>query len=88
MAVLAGNESGLDDAQRLAEIIDISYDYTMLSFPEFATYRGDPRGQDRWTDGSETALLKRRADEDIYEETITAGWIRWRSSPNWPMPTA
>ena len=66
MAGLAGDESGLDDAQRLAEIIDISYDYTMLSFPEFATYRGDPRGQDRWTDESESALIKRRSDEDIY----------------------
>lgn len=66
MAVLAGDESGLDDAQRLAEIIDISYDYTMLSYPEIATYRGDPRGQGRWTDQSETALLKRRSDEDIY----------------------
>ena len=66
MAVLAGNESGLDDGQRRAEIIDISYHYTMLSFPEFATYRGDPRGQDRWTDQSEEAVLKRRSEEDIY----------------------
>ncbi|NND44336.1 MAG: DUF885 domain-containing protein [Xanthomonadales bacterium] len=37
----------------------------MLSFPEFATFRGDPRGQDRWTDNSGEAVLKRRGEQDL-----------------------
>ena len=64
MTELSGDDTGLDDSQRFAEIVSISYDYSMLNFPEFATFRGDPRGQDRWTDTSEQAMLKRRADQD------------------------
>jgi uncharacterized protein (DUF885 family) len=64
MTELAGDDTGLDDSQRFGEIVSTSYDYSMLSYPEFATFRGDPRGQDRWTDTSEEAVLKRRAEQD------------------------
>jgi uncharacterized protein (DUF885 family) len=60
---LAGIETGLNDSERFKEIIDITYDYSMLSYPEFATYLGDPRGQDRWTDESEAAVLQRKQDD-------------------------
>jgi hypothetical protein len=43
---LSGTETGTSDSQRFKEIIDMTYDYTMLSYPEYATYLGDPRGQD------------------------------------------
>jgi uncharacterized protein (DUF885 family) len=63
VAELTGQGSGLNDSERFAELVEISYNATMLSFPEFATFLGDPRGQDRWTDQSEAAVMKRRADQ-------------------------
>jgi uncharacterized protein (DUF885 family) len=63
---LSGSDTGLNDSERFAELIGISYDYSMLSFPEFATFQGDPRGQDRWTDTSEEAMLQRRADQKVF----------------------
>jgi len=53
MQELAGSKTGLNDSQRFNEIVDMTYEYTMLSYPEFATFLGDPRGQDRWSDDSE-----------------------------------
>lgn len=63
MQELAGSETGLSDSERFEEIVDMTYEYTMLSFPEFATYLGDPRGQDRWSDRSEATTLQRQQDE-------------------------
>ncbi|MDX1460122.1 MAG: hypothetical protein R3348_03620, partial [Xanthomonadales bacterium] len=63
---LIENEQGMTDAQRFEALVDISYDYTVLSSPEFATFRGDPRGQDRWTDSSEAGLKRRRAEQDQF----------------------
>ncbi len=58
------------DSERFAELIEISYEYTILSYPEFATYRGDPRGQDRWTDQSEAATLKRERDQVSFLQAL------------------
>lgn len=63
MLELAGNESGLSDSERFEEIVDITYEYTMLSYPEFATFLGDPRGQDRWSDQSVAVTLQRQQDD-------------------------
>jgi uncharacterized protein (DUF885 family) len=65
MQELAGAETGLSDSERFEEIIGITYEYSMLSFPEFATYLGDPRGQGRWSDQSEATALKRQADDKL-----------------------
>ena len=65
MQELAGTDTGLTDSERFAEIVDLTYEYTMLSFPEFATYLGDPRGQDRWSDQSEAMTLKRQQDDKL-----------------------
>ncbi|HEY5776547.1 MAG TPA: DUF885 domain-containing protein [Xanthomonadales bacterium] len=59
---LAGNDTGMSDSQRFEEIVAMTYDYTMLSYPEFATFLGDPRGQDRWSDQSEAMTLQRQKD--------------------------
>lgn len=59
---LGGSKTGLSDSERFAELVNITYEYTMLSFPEFATYLGDPRGQDRWTDQSEK--IRKQRDQD------------------------
>jgi len=60
---LAGDGTGLDDSARFNELVDITYEYSMLSYPEFATFLGDPRGQDRWSDQSETAVRQRQQDD-------------------------
>ena len=54
-AVSAASADG-DDAARFATLVEASHDYFMLSYPEFATYHGDPRGRDRWTDNSAEAI--------------------------------
>jgi len=81
MQALAGNDTGLSDSQRFEEIVAMTYDYTMLSYPEFATFLGDPRGQDRWSDQSEATTLQRQKDiktlvaalENINREALSAG---------------
>ena len=69
---LTGSATGLNDSERLAELITISYDYTMLANPEFATYLGDPRGHDRWTDESEKAVLRRQAEQVGYFNALNS----------------
>ncbi len=77
---LTGSDAGLTDSERFNELIEISYEYTMLSYPEFATFLGDPRGQDRWTDNSETMTRQRQQDarsflaalENINREQLSA----------------
>ena len=80
MQELTGSDTGLSDSERFEEIVAMTYDYTMLSFPEFATYLGDPRGQDRWSDQSEAITLQRQQDvkslvaalENIDRDKLTA----------------
>jgi len=63
MQELAGPETGLSDSERFEEIVGMTYEYAMLSNPEFATFLGDPRGQDRWTDQSVAITLQRQQDD-------------------------
>ena len=77
---LAESKAGLTDSERFKELIDITYEYTILSYPGFATFLGDPRGQDRWTDQSEAATRQREQDvktllaalENINREALSA----------------
>jgi len=57
---LTSNEQGQSDLARLQRYYELSYDMTMLESPEFATWRGDPRGQDRLEDLSQEAVQRRR----------------------------
>jgi uncharacterized protein (DUF885 family) len=60
VVALTANADGLADEERLARFYRISYDLSMLDNPSFATYLGDPRGQDRLTDLSPGAIERRR----------------------------
>ena len=63
VAAVSAAPAGEDEAARFNSLVEASHDYFMLSYPEFATYRGDPRGRDRWTDNSPAAIAQRQADE-------------------------
>jgi uncharacterized protein (DUF885 family) len=54
------NEQQLTDSERLQRYYQLSYDLAMLESPQSATYRGDPRGQDRLRDLSEEGIERRR----------------------------
>ena len=62
---LTSNEQGLSGEQRLQRYYELSYDLAMLESPGFATYKGDPRGQDRLDDLSAAGIERRqKADRD------------------------
>lgn len=61
--LFADGDAGLSDSERFQEIVKMTYDYTMLNYPEFGTFLGDPRGQDRWSDQSEEVTRQREQDE-------------------------
>ncbi|MFC1688901.1 DUF885 family protein [Pseudomonadota bacterium] len=60
---LTRNAEGLTDEQRLERYYSLSYDLAMLESPGFATYKGDPRGQDRLGDYSVKGIERRRQAE-------------------------
>lgn len=57
---ITADQLGQSDSERYNELVGMLYEYTMLNYPEFATYLGDPRGQDRWTDNSIEANQERQ----------------------------
>ena len=63
MQELTGKDTGLSDSERFKEIIDLAYDLTILNRPEAATYLGDPRGQDRWSDRSQDGIRRLKEDD-------------------------
>jgi uncharacterized protein (DUF885 family) len=63
---LSEGKTGLSDSERFQEMVGIAYEYTMLSFPEFATFLGDPRGQDRWSDRSVEMTKQREQDAKTF----------------------
>ena len=58
---IAENEAEADAEARLQSLIDLFYEYTMVTSPEFATYLGDPRYQDRLSDNSLAWQLEEEA---------------------------
>jgi uncharacterized protein (DUF885 family) len=60
---LTVNKQGLDDTQRLKRYFELSYDLAMLENPWFATELGDPRGQGRLGDLSESGIMRRQQAE-------------------------
>jgi uncharacterized protein (DUF885 family) len=59
---IEANPDGLDEATRLQEFIDLSFEYVTFEHPEFGTYLGLPTGNDRWTDNSLEAIRRRQQD--------------------------
>ena len=47
-------------AESFHKLLDEEWQYGLRENPEFASYVGDPRYNDRWTDNSEEAIEKRR----------------------------
>jgi uncharacterized protein (DUF885 family) len=70
MAEITANGAKQSDSERYSEIVNMTYEYTMLQHPEFATYLGDPRGQDRWTDESEAAISQRDKEDRALLEAL------------------
>ncbi len=60
---LAAGAATRPASERLADFIQIYFDYAMNEFPEFATYIGYPGDHGRWTDNSLAAHGQRDADQ-------------------------
>ncbi|MFN2637651.1 MAG: DUF885 family protein [Gemmatimonadaceae bacterium] len=54
--------TGVTDSVRLHRLFDLDWEYTNVSYPEYATYTGYEGQNDRWTDLSVPAINRRRAD--------------------------
>ena len=52
---------GLTDSARFHQLLDLDWEYTNVTFPEYATYTGYPGQNDRWTDLSLRAIRAQRA---------------------------
>ena len=57
---LAGT-AGLSDSARLHRLFDLDWEYTNVTYPEYATYSGYPGQNNRWTDLSIGAIKRRQA---------------------------
>src|SRR5690349_2267828 len=51
----------LTDSARFHQLLDLDWEYTNVTFPEYATYTGYPGQNDRWTDLSLPAIRAQRA---------------------------
>jgi uncharacterized protein (DUF885 family) len=58
------------DADRLHRLLDVSWEYTMKEYPEFATSVGYPGQNDRWTDVSFEAIARRKETGKLDLELI------------------
>ena len=67
---LAANEAGLPAAERLAAFIDLYLEYSLLEYPEMATWMGIDGDHGRWTDSSPEAMARREATE-----VSALGWL-------------
>ena len=61
-AALAEPGSAESEAARFEALTDLYFDWVLLEQPEFGTYFGIDRYQDRWTDNSRVATRRREAD--------------------------
>lgn len=53
------------DSVRLRALFDVNWRYTMVEFPEFATYAGYPGQNHRWTDLSAPAVDRRKRAPEL-----------------------
>ena len=63
-------KEGGNQTQRLHELFDFSWEFTMKEYPEFATAVGYPGQNDRWTDISLDAIARRRETDKLDLELI------------------
>src|SRR6185295_2603342 len=53
------------DGERLHQLFDLQWQYTMEEYPEFATYVGWPGQNHRWTDHSLEAYERRNREMEV-----------------------
>ncbi len=58
---LMRNPAALSDSARLHALFEADWERALAESPESATYRGDRRYDDRWTDQSPEAIARRKA---------------------------
>ena len=63
-------KSGLSEKEKLNKIFDLTYEYSMLEFPEYATFTGYPGQNDRWTDHSEAAKKRREVNDRMVVKAV------------------
>src|SRR5262245_15744026 len=61
-AEVAAQGAALDEHSRLWKLFDISWQYVMTEFPEWATSVGYPGQNGRWTDMSRQAIARRKRE--------------------------
>lgn len=57
---IAAAKGTASDAERLHELFEVDWAYTMACFPEWATYVGYPGHETKWTDHSPAAVAERK----------------------------
>lgn len=72
LGVLASNSTLADAAAGFHALLDESWEYQMQEFPTFASYLGDRRYNDRWTDQSLDAIANRQAQTREFLERLYA----------------
>jgi len=65
-------KSDLSEKEKLYKIFDLTYEYSMLEYPEYATFTGYPGQNDRWTDHSENAAKRREANDRMVVRAVVA----------------
>lgn len=59
-AAVEASRGAKADSVRLRDLFEVNWRYTMVEFPEFATYAGYPGQNARWTDLSASAIARRK----------------------------
>jgi uncharacterized protein (DUF885 family) len=60
------------DSLRLHQLFDLDWEYSMIEYPEFATYVGYAGQNWRWTDNSLSAIARRRKDQLLPLDVINS----------------
>lgn len=71
-AEIAADKGSKDDTQRLHRLFDAQWEYVMLDAPEFATRKGYPGQNDRWTDFSLESIQRRKDLLDPLSKAISS----------------
>ena len=67
---VTGQQTNLSQDSRLAELMDVIYDYQLNEYPEFGTYLGSASQDHRWTDMSTDAIEQRKNDSILLLEAL------------------
>ncbi|MGH9379764.1 MAG: DUF885 domain-containing protein [Thermoanaerobaculia bacterium] len=59
---IVDNPEGRPEAERLHALFDLTWEWTMKNYPEWATYVGYPEQNNRWTDLSAEAIERRERE--------------------------